>query len=170
MNSKFGHSSSLNPFLWAIKIAIWIKAACLLVKNLIFLINTPLINWDYSMSCLSTTSKSTLRSKFGSSYFFSSISLITWLVSTIPSPPNVFGPLVFFTYGFPAFSFASRASLSSFDSSGATYYFFFTEVLVFPPAFYFYLSIFSFIFFCSNIIFLLISWFSNSSCFASFLN
>ena len=112
------------------------------------------------------TSRSILSNKFGNKFFFSSINLTTWLVSTTPSPPKLLIVLVYFILGPAIFSLATRASRSSLDSTGSLAFSFALGV----SSAFFYFSAFSFSFFYWFIILRFNYSFSCSSALANFLN
>ena len=117
-------------------------------------------------SCWSLRTKvmSTGSNMFGKPCFFSSISLITWLVSRPPpspaKPADPFEP--FFGIPFSSLSFANL----SFLSSPVSAYFLLNSLLTIL----FYLSFRSFSFLYSLIIFRFMSKLSSSSILFSFLN
>ncbi len=130
------------------------------IRRILWIIKDP----DIACSCYSliTIVMSTDSRIFGNPYFFSSINLMTWFVSS--PPPSPAKPAEFLDIFLPssARSFASRANFSSYVSA----YLRFISLLTNR----FYLSFLSLSFFYSAISLRLISIFSSSSILLIFLN
>jgi len=139
----------------------WIKLIWRLVISLILcIIKDP----DIACSCCSfkTIVISTDSKMFGRPCFFSSMSLMTWFVSS--PPPSPAKPAEFFVSFLPT-SYFSFVTLADFSSAVSAYLRFISLLTN-----RFYLSLRSLSFFCSAISLRLISIFSSSSIRLIFLN